>query len=232
MPDKSSQARVAEFGEFVAAYRLPNPLDDKACAQALVRFDQEFFAMLLWGLELDIYSGGELSDADLHFRECLSDLASAVFCAVSRLHKPAMMALRSAVENFVKFTLLSSGQVVDTKSTYELNDRFRAIFSADSVAIRANSVRVLEIYTRLCGYVHSASPDFMSLSISFEEMLAPDEVKSVEVFDVARELSKMFSGLMLKLIGFPKDLHHRHSDYVLDRLPRTLKRAILNADGG
>jgi hypothetical protein len=230
MTVSSSKARVAEFGEFVSSHRLTSPLEDKSTAQSLAIFDSEFFGLLLWGLERDVYSDRVLEGIDLHFRECLSDIASSAFCAVSNFHKPAMMALRSATENFVKFTLLASGQTIDTKSTYELNDRFKAVFAEDHLRIRLNVFRILEAYVNLCGYVHSASPTYMSLKVSFAEMAVPNPAKTVEVLELAQELSKLFSGVMLKICGSPTNLHHKQADYVLDRLPRALKRAVSNSE--
>ena len=96
---------------------------------AYVSSERSLHALLLWGLALDLYSDRKLSVHELHLKEFLSDVASSNFCSLAGLYKPAMMSLRSGVENFVKsMLLLNKADIDDTKSIYVLNDRFRDIF--------------------------------------------------------------------------------------------------------
>lgn len=225
---KGSTDRISEFQAFLSQFRISDPLSDKAAATSFLECDREFFALLLWGLDQDIYAAQALPDAKVHLRESLSDIASSIFCTVINLNKPAMMALRSAVENFVKFVILNSGaDISDTKSTYELNDRFRLIFATRPVVVRYHVGNLLRIYSDLCMYVHSASPDFMNIDVAYRELLSPNPEKYKSALAVAENISKSMSAIILSVVGSPSNLHHKQVDYILDRLPRTLKRATL-----
>jgi hypothetical protein len=224
------QARIAELREFLATYRIDDPLAEGAVMTAYKTFDRDLYAFLLWGFERDLYVDRVFSDADLHLREALSDLSAANFCALSALYKPAMMSLRSSVENFVKFSLAQQGiPIDDTKSTYELNERFKLAFSADPPPVKYFSGTVLTIYSDLCQYVHSANINFMNQSVAFAQMLRVDSDKAADGIGRLHLSCRAFSAVLLRLHGAPSRIHHRHRDFILDRLPRSLKRAVLGS---
>ena len=104
--------------------------------------------------------GKPISTQDLefaHLREAISDTGSGFFCCLHGAYKPGHMALRSSIENFLRFAAGPFNKLaLTTTSIYELFDIARGTepFSGLRVAY-INQLRTN--YVALCKFSHSAS---------------------------------------------------------------------------
>jgi len=98
----------------------------------------------------------------LHLRESVSDVGSGLFCCLHGAYKPGYMALRSSIENYLRFSSgIFDGNAITTTSVYELFDIAKKIelFSNG----RKTYLQHLRCsYIELCKYSHSASLNHMS----------------------------------------------------------------------
>ncbi|MES2408608.1 MAG: hypothetical protein V4528_14960 [Pseudomonadota bacterium] len=92
-----------------------------------------------------------------HLREAVSDIGSGLFCCLHGAYKPGHMALRSSIENYLRF---SSGAFdktgITTTSIYELFDIARKtdpFYGNREIYLD----RLRSSYVELCKFSHSAS---------------------------------------------------------------------------
>jgi hypothetical protein len=119
------------------------------------------------------------SDIFSLFREAISDVASGYFCCVHGAFKPAHMALRSSIENFLRMMAGSfNSEALVTTSVYELFEMAKstAPFSAGSKRFLAD---LKKEYSELCKFTHSASIGHMSGIHALEHFPAFDIDKFV-----------------------------------------------------
>jgi hypothetical protein len=93
----------------------------------------------------------------LHLREAVSDIGSGLFCYLHGAYKPGHMALRSSIENFLRFAAAPfDNRALTTTSIYDLFDLSRnTVPFADSRKRHIDQMR--SDYVQLCKYTHSAS---------------------------------------------------------------------------
>lgn len=97
-----------------------------------------------------------------YFKECISDIGSGYFCCIHGAYKPGHMALRSGIENYLRFVAASfDGHAITTTSVFDLFNIAKSTppFSAESAGYHTT---LRENYVSLCKYSHSASLDHMS----------------------------------------------------------------------
>jgi len=99
------------------------------------------------------------SDAAYDFlQECVSDVASSLFCCIHGAYKPGHMALRSSIENFVRSVVAPFDKdVLTLTSVFELFDRAKA----SAVFLNEDGKKAISTlqnsYRNLCKFSHSAS---------------------------------------------------------------------------
>lgn len=104
--------------------------------------------------------GKSVSVTSLEFsylREAISDTGSGLFCCLHGAYKPGHMALRSSIENFLRFVSGPfNNSALSTTSVYDLFDIARATEPfAEPRNIYIEQLRAN--YVDLCKYSHSAS---------------------------------------------------------------------------
>lgn len=176
---------------FVRDYRLQQILENPNGVRVLKAAHKSYLPFLqLWALCSDAASNGNLvlfgepiTDAgrELKFlRETVSDVGSGMFCCLHGAYKPGHMALRSGIENFLRFaTGPFNPSAMDTTSVYELFDFAKIVPSfsgCNSVFFQA----LRQDYVELCKFTHSASSEHMlgihalSYFPSFDDTLFQD----------------------------------------------------------
>jgi hypothetical protein len=95
-------------------------------------------------------------------KEGVSDIGNGFFCCFHGAYKPAHMALRSGIENFMRFIAgaFDSGAITTT-SIFELFDIAKSTPPFGGTNAKYHG-QLRSIYTALCKYSHSASLDHMS----------------------------------------------------------------------
>lgn len=92
-----------------------------------------------------------------HLREAVSDIGSGLFCCLHGAYKPGHMALRSSIENYLRFSIGAFDKTgVTTTSIYKLFDIAKKVEPFEgSRAIYLQQLRCS--YVELCKFSHSAS---------------------------------------------------------------------------
>lgn len=92
-----------------------------------------------------------------HLREAISDTGSGFFCCLHGAYKPGHMALRSSIENFLRFAAGAFDKsAAKTTSIYKLFDIARR--TEPFSGLRGACIKELHTnYVALCKYSHSAS---------------------------------------------------------------------------
>lgn len=92
-----------------------------------------------------------------HLREAISDIGSGLFCCLHGAYKPGHMALRSSIENYLRFSVGAFNKsALTTSSIYELFD-----FAREAEPFKGSRSVYLDqlrsCYSELCKFSHSAS---------------------------------------------------------------------------
>jgi hypothetical protein len=172
------------------------------------------------------------SDLLPFFREAVSDIGNGFFCCLHGAYKPAHMALRSSIENFLRF--ISGGfnnNALTTTSVYELFDiaKQTAPFQGRRIQ-RYTSLH--ECYRELCKFTHSASLDHMSGVHALSHFPSFDKDK----FDSwAKHEESVCIAIASTLCISDRSIYlkaHYKTQEVLDLLlPTLVRREILNDAG-
>lgn len=114
--------------------------------------------------ELCFYGVKINSDSELlfFFREAISDVGNGYFCCLHGAYKPAHMALRSSIENFLRF--MAGGFEKNALTTTNISELFQitkrtAPFSGEK---SKQWSKLHGNYKELCKFTHSASLEHMS----------------------------------------------------------------------
>ncbi len=93
----------------------------------------------------------------VYLREAVSDVGSGLFCCLHGAYKPGHMALRSSIENYLRFAAGSFDKnALTTTSVYELFDIARK--TVPFAACRSEYLnRLRQSYVEQCKFSHSAS---------------------------------------------------------------------------
>jgi hypothetical protein len=159
--------------DFLSGYSLSHLSADEVQKPLLKKSHKLYLSILhLWAqcqhqvlnnhLLLDGVEVGPDSELLPFFREAVSDIGNGFFCCLHGVYKPAHMALRSSIENFLRF--MSGGfdhSALTSTSVYELFDIAKQTVPFSAGKVRHHS-RLQGSYKELCKFTHSASLDHMS----------------------------------------------------------------------
>ena len=165
----------------------------------------------------------------LYFSEALSDVAQAYILGVQGFSKPSRLILRSAVENYIRCVGIANDQAVLSvtvvRELFNIVQELPIVKSGREIPKQFASLR--QLYTNLCNYSHTSSPDFMSLQNFlgrfpiYERMITQSNFDDINLFCVAS------SGL--NCVQFKKLLFESHADWrdtILDVQTRRVKSEI------
>lgn len=193
----------------------------------------QFWAICLGEVEknaLSIY-GKEIQGADLeliHFREAVSDVGSGFFCCLHGAYKPAHMALRSSIENYLR---LSAGAfdktALTTTSVYDLFDIAKGTLPfAENRSTYYGQLR--SSYVELCKYSHSASLAHMAGIHALQHFPSFDENTFVEWLKHAKMC--MASMICVTVLGQPSlylAAHFQAKEMLDELIPQPIRLALL-----
>lgn len=163
-----------------------------------------------------------------HLRESVSDIGSGFFCCLHGAYKPAHMALRSSIENFLRFAASAfDAAALETSSIFELFNiaKNTTPFGSD----RSRYVRTLRSsYVELCKYSHSVSLDHMVGINALEHFPSFDE----RVFRGWQKHAKdcMTSMATVTTYGCPSlyvGAHFRAQEMLDELIPQSVRLTLL-----
>ncbi len=166
-------ADFLQLTDFLKSYRLDG-IEQKPDQLKVVRAAHKAYLPFLqfWAICLDKAGRGAFQflgkgitseSPELPFlRETVSDTGSGLFCCLHGAYKPGHMALRSAIENFLRFASAPfDPSALTTTSVYDLFDLAKATPSfADSRKAYLSQLR--SCYVSLCKFSHSATLSHMA----------------------------------------------------------------------
>jgi hypothetical protein len=159
---------------FIESYEIAGLLGNESYATPLKQGHSAYLALLtLWaeikhrfdsgGIEIHGLKIEKGNTAEILIQEAVSDFGSALFCCLQGAYKPGSMALRSAVENYVRALAgVFSENASATTSVYELFALAKTTPPFSSVD-GATALSKLHVgYKELCKHTHTASLDHMA----------------------------------------------------------------------
>lgn len=158
---------------FVKEYSLASMATGSAEKPLLRKAHKLYLSLLhLWAqchhrvqtshLSMDGAVIAEDSDLLTYLREAVSDVGNGFFCCLHGAYKPAHMALRSSIENFLRFISgTSDSAALTTTSVYDLFDIAKTIPPLSGTRSTLHSSLRAD-YKELCKFTHSASLVHMS----------------------------------------------------------------------
>ncbi|HEX7636152.1 MAG TPA: hypothetical protein VF427_12850 [Noviherbaspirillum sp.] len=173
-----------------------------------------------------------LTEDDHSFRfiqEAISDVGSSFFCCLHGAYKPGNMALRSAIENFVRsMTGLFNATALTATSVYELFDlakTSRPFLATDGkIAIE----RLQKSYKELCKYTHSATLAHMAGIQSLDHFPTLDkDTFSDWAQEVKATTSSIISSFAASATGFYQSCHFRTKDILEPYISREQRLRLL-----
>lgn len=162
-------------------------------------------------------------------QEAISDVGSSFFCCLHGAYKPGNMALRSAIENFVRsMTGLFNATALTVTSVYELFDLAKTsppfLTMDGGVAIE----RLQRSYKDLCKYTHSATLAHMAGIKSLDHFPTLDEdAFSRWSQEVKATTSSMISSFVASATGFYQSCHFRTKDILDPYISREQRLRLL-----
>lgn len=159
---------------FVESYEIASLLANENYATPLRQGHSAYLALLtLWaeikhrcdgsGIDVHGIKIEKESAAELLIQEAVSDFGSALFCCLQGAYKPGAMALRSAVENYVRALAGAfSPHASATTSVYELFALAKTTPPFSSVDGTSALSKLHISYKELCKHTHTASLDHMA----------------------------------------------------------------------
>jgi len=224
---------------YLSDYSLINVLDDSTNLLIVKSAHKTYLPFLqLWAICKDAFdksifeffghkveeSGGEF----VHLKETISDIGSGFFCCLHGAYKPGYMALRSGIENFLRFAAGSfDSKAIETTSVYELFDIAKK--TTPFATTHRDHLRVLRAsYVELCQYTHSASLEHMSGIHALAHFPSFDETAFKGWITLARACIASMSSITL--IGQPSLYNNAHfsaKELLDEMLPQTERLTLL-----
>ncbi len=168
----------------------------------------------------------------LYCSETVSDVAQTFILSTQGLYKPALLLLRSSIENHIKSIGIHQDQkILSLKSTFEI---FNVVKGTPVVNLaepmKTTFGKLRSEYTNLCEHVHSADIKHMSLTKFLGEYPRYEDPRLTEVNSVALKVLSAFLTTLPHLHSKElKKIHYLQRDFILDNLTKPLKRSLSDA---
>lgn len=224
---------------FIDSYRLEHVGKNVGQLSVIKSAHKSYLSFLqFWAVSSDRASKGSFNffgqliangGAEIPFlRESVSDTGSGFFCCLHGAYKPGHMALRSGIENFLRF---ASGpfdhSALTTTSVYDLFDLAKQTTPfSDTRKIYLDQLR--NCYVELCKFSHSATLAHMAGIHALAHFPSFDEKAFQGWLDLARVC--MASMVTVTVLGAPEiylDAHFVAREMMDQLIPRPQRIALL-----
>jgi hypothetical protein len=224
----------SELQSFLSAYELTTISRNEALQTELRSYFKRYYALLVWNFQIESSKpwSKNISKSEkfqLYFGEATSDICQSLLLSFQGMYKPALLILRSGIENFFRCIGIAYDQnVLSLTSVYELINVVTEINEFKQNQIARRHVEVLQnIYSILCGYVHTADVTHMSMTGVVGVFPRFEQAKSKRFFDISKDV--IVSVCSINCITLKQrfnKMHHTHKDVLYDVLPRNVKNFI------
>lgn len=228
--------------EFISNYRLDGLENDTGNLSVIKSSHKSYLPFLqLWSICSEkadknefIFFDREVKPVSPEFfnlRETISDTGSGLFCCLHGAYKPGHMALRSSIENFLRFaTAPFDSSALTTTSIYDLFGLARNVkpFSGSRVVYID---RLRSAYVELCKYTHSASLDHMTGLHALAHFPTFEKDAFQEWVDCAKNCMSSIGAVIV--LGNPSifiEAHYSAKELLELLIPQDVRLALLRGD--
>lgn len=219
----SAQKKIDEIVGFLTAFRFDADfltLEGERSKQSYRRLHGLLIIELI-----GIKTSSDLSKAFL--REAVGDASQAFLLSSCNFYKPALLSLRSSIENLMRYVVAQDGtDPVDIKTVYDLFKIVRAKYQDNPLA--TNQIgRLSNEYATLCESSHTVKDARMSGEIAFHRIAKYYHTKALDTFTRFSVTSTAM--LSFCFIYFYADLAKidvSNGDDLRRLVPRSLRRAL------
>lgn len=161
------------LSDFIENYKINQILQDQDGLSLIKKGHKDYLPFLqLWSICFERTKNdsflffkkkiGNNSQELLHLREAISDTGSGLFCCLHGAYKPGYMALRSSIENFLRFS--SSPFIKGALTTTSIYELFNLAKKTEPFlgARKTYIDQLRNCYVELCKYTHSTSLEHMA----------------------------------------------------------------------
>lgn len=213
--------------EYVKAYSMDQIDIEDELTPYLKSFHKNLFALLCWHAEINKHE--PMKESSMWFNECVSDLVQMILLVSQGFYKPSNLLHRSAIENFIKFFLISNSVSLDSITTvYQLFEKAKetAKFTYDEEFVD-RIILLNQIYSQLCNYVHTSGEEFCTFAKALSEYpcFVEDKLKT-SVSQVISTIGLLNVSMCFILPDVLPSMGYKNKDSILDIIPPTMKRKL------
>ncbi len=223
------KSALEEYEAFIANYVLVKVSNNSKRKTELQSIFKRYFSFLIWYYYIQ---SNRISPRHFprkfktYFVESASDVCQSLLLWNQGLYKPALLILRSGVENLFRAILLLNGVKLKGISTvFQLIASLKAL--TKDTESHALIVSLAAQYESLCGDVHSNARANMSLTAAagvYPRYRHASSQRFSKLFtNICRDIIALLS---LQLKTQINRMHHRHRDLLFDSLPKKVKVLI------
>jgi hypothetical protein len=163
----------SELMEFISSYSLENVIHDQEFLSCATSGHKSYVSLLYLSSQSQFLAKrGALtayhqkiethSITLAYLQESVSDVGSGLFCCFHGAYKPANMALRSSIENFLRFSAgIFDKKAVETTSVFDLFDIAKTTPAFIGIGKSFHS-RLRSVYSDLCKDTHTSTLENMA----------------------------------------------------------------------
>ncbi|MBU9320655.1 hypothetical protein [Burkholderia gladioli] len=224
---------------YLADYQLGGFLNDAGKLSVVKSAHKTYLPFLqLWAICKDAFDKGNFwlfghhipksNEQFPYLKEVVSDVGSGFFCCLHGAYKPGHMALRSSIENFLRFSAgVFDPEAMKTTSVYEL---FSIAKKAEPFSgernVHLSSLRAS--YVELCQFTHSASLDHMAGIHALAHFPSFDEAAFKHWVALARTcIVRILSIILLGQPSLYRNAHFSAKELLDELLPHTERLILL-----
>ncbi len=148
---------------YFTTYSLNDVISNPNFLNNIKRIHKKLYAYQLFICEAEVHKLFSSTSVLEYYAEVGSDLILALFCWANGAYKPAEFQLRSAIENFLKASLLPiKSDIILCKNVSEIMDFAATSTFYDNSICKPYFEKLRNTYSNLCAFVHSSPEKLIS----------------------------------------------------------------------
>ena len=203
--------------EFLSSYSLANTMQSPDLGLALKAFHKHVYSLMCW--QAEFHRLRDLVGVEW-FDECVSDCIQCLALLPQGFYKACKMLERSAIENYLRFALVSTGGSLEGIGTVQqLFTKVDEIAAGRGRELETRLQTLRERYALLSNYVHSSGVRLLTLSQALSMYPRADPQEVGNTVDGFLRTSRAMNFLLVNLHRqvFAR-MFFRNRDAILDAL--------------
>lgn len=224
----------SKLEKFIKNYSISHLLDNDEFVKSLRRQHKSYLALATFFAELiDLNEENNVSEqvmtSDIinYLSESISDIGNALFCSINGAYKPARLALRCSIENFIRSVgSFEDSDLINETSVYRLFERAGGYTIFTSINLVNKSYREIHSnYRVLCADVHTSDKANMTHLSALNFFPHFDKDIAYKTEKMLTVLAKAYLSVLCLLFKNSFHLmHHRNRENILNPLTTPVKK--------